>query len=273
MFFDITSDFIGPLPTGTNWFIKFTADSEGANIVASITIPATTTTRRIEMDIKNTPFTFGNYSIPIGQDVHVISQLVEPGFTVVDSGAATMPWVQSSDDYRAIILSIPAAGTGLTTAQAAQLTQVVDNTTSSIQTPSGTIAASIGELLGVRSISTLTEAELTSGPTGGFVGHDLPVWVQAIIIRIATVAPIDVPLTPDSGWFPRDLAVVNIFHGSDLYMRVAVHTISRVIQVGPSDLHSFAIQALETAVWPESVSLQVTFAAGVTGQVFEAILP
>src|SRR5690349_11143623 len=112
MFFDITTDFIGPFPTGTVWFIKYTADAEGNNIVASQTIPATSATRRIELDVRNGGVSFGNYAIPVGQNVHVITQLIQPGNVVVDSGATAIPWVNSSDDYRALLLQIPAAGTG-----------------------------------------------------------------------------------------------------------------------------------------------------------------
>lgn len=272
MFFDITTDFIGPFPTGTVWFIKYTADAEGNNIVASQTIPATSATRRIELDVRNGGVSFGNYAIPVGQNVHVITQLIQPGNVVVDSGATAIPWVNSSDDYRALLLQIPAAGTGLTTTQADQLTQIVNNTTSTKEDTSGPISVPISELLQVQSINTLLASEITSGPQPGFVASDIGEFCWGVLVKIASLGPNDVPLTPDGDWFVRDLAVVRIFRDSELFIRAPIHTTSKIVDLHP-DKASFLIRAIESELWPDTMTVQVNFADGITGQVFLLILP
>jgi hypothetical protein len=272
MFFDITSDFIGPFPTGTVWFIKYTADAEGANIVASQTLPATSNTRRIELDVRNGSVTFGNYAIPVGQNVHVITQLIQPGNVVVDSGATAIPWVQSSDDYRALLLQIPAAGTGLTATQSTQLQEAHDALQIPITTSTGVTTIKLSDLLSQAMLDALTLTEVTPGTPQPFAAQDLPNNAVGLIVRVTDLGPGYASMSPDDGWFRPELAVANFFRGTDLVARVGLHTASRFIYPLPGAWSEWA-SLLFGGTLPPDYSVQVTFAAGNLGRVFFTALP
>lgn len=117
------------------------------------------------------------------------------------------------------------------------------------------------------SMDSLTLQELTSGPQGGFVAAQLAVWIMGVIVRIATV-PEDYRVnTADGDYWVRSLAVVRIYRGSDLWKRVPVHTSSKLIDFTEEGLVS-AVAANLPLQWLLQISVQVTFAPGVTGQVF-----
>jgi hypothetical protein len=273
MSFTVSSDFIGPLPTGSFFDVVISTDSEGANPIVQVGFNTNTTTPSPkQLTIHNSGMLFGNSSATVGQTVHVITQLVQSGTTVVDSGATTMPWVNSSSDNVQLLQDGSHAGDGLTSTQAAQLATVVDNTQTTQEVGGVTTTISVGEQLAAKSIDALTTVEITSGPTSDPVTHNLAVWTQAVLVTITGIAPIDVPQTPDQDYFLRDLAVLRIFHGGNLSMRVPIHTSSRIVDLHTDRLNTI-VTAVEVALWPPAVTLEVDFARGVTGQVFLLLLP
>lgn len=117
------------------------------------------------------------------------------------------------------------------------------------------------------SLDALTLEEVTNGPQGGVVSQNLLFWIYGVIVRIAEVPEQYRVNTADGNYWTKSLAVVRIYRGSDLWKRVPVHTSSKLI--------SFVEEGLETAVsailpiqWLLQISIQVSFAEGVTGQVF-----
>lgn len=117
------------------------------------------------------------------------------------------------------------------------------------------------------SMDALTLQELTAGPQGGVVAAQLLTWIMGVIVRIAEVPPEFHVNTADGLYWTRSLAVVRIYRGSDLWKRVPVHTESKIITFIDEGLTS-AVAAVLPLQWLLQISVQVTFAEGVTGQVF-----
>ena len=117
------------------------------------------------------------------------------------------------------------------------------------------------------SMDSLLLQELTNGPQGDFVAAQLGVWIMGVIIRIAAVPPEFRVNTADGDYWVRSLAVVRIYRGSDLWKRVPVHTSSKLIDFTEEGIVS-AVAANLPLQWLLQMSIQVSFAPGVTGQVF-----
>ena len=117
------------------------------------------------------------------------------------------------------------------------------------------------------SMDALTTIELTNGPQGDFVAAQLGVWIMGVIVRIAAVPPEYRVNTADGDYWTRSLAVVRIYRGSDLWKRVPVHTSSKLIDFTEEGLVS-AVAANLPLQWLLQISVQVSFAPGVLGQVF-----
>lgn len=150
--------------------------------------------------------------------------------------AALLPFVQSE-------------GQALTPIQAQQLDQVHGSTFLSI------------------SLDAMLLQEITSGPQGGVVSQNLGVWIYGVIVRIAQVPPQYRVNTADGNYWSKSLAVVRIYRGADLWKRVPVHTSSKLVSFVEEGLVS-AVAALLPLQWLLQISIQVSFAPGVTGQVF-----
>lgn len=121
-------------------------------------------------------------------------------------------------------------------------------------------------------LDTLTLIGLTPGPVGGFVGAQLPNAVWGILIRLANVPENIHPQTPDDNYWVPTLATVRIFRGSDLWLRIPIHTSSKIINLANEGV-DVAVTNLTATTWLLNMSLQVNFLVGVTGEVFLMKLP
>lgn len=117
------------------------------------------------------------------------------------------------------------------------------------------------------SMDALLLEEITNGPQGGFAAAQLAFWIMGVIVRIASVPPEFRVNTADGDYWVRSLAVVRIYRGSDLWKRVPVHTSSKLIDFTEEGIVS-AVAANLPLQWLLQISVQVSFAEGVTGQVF-----
>lgn len=117
------------------------------------------------------------------------------------------------------------------------------------------------------SLDALLLQELTNGPQGGVVAANLGAWIYGVIVRIAEVPPEFRVDTADGLYWARSLAVVRIYRGTDLWKRVPVHTESKLISFVEEGLVS-AVAAIVPLQWLLQISIQVSFAEGVTGRVF-----
>jgi len=250
-----TSDFVGPLPVGTSIHVNVARDSEGLQSVATAIIDTQIPTGEFRLMDKSTQAWHpGEYAIPTGQTAHVLLELHEPGTTVpIDSGAATYTWTPESN----VAMTAPIVaqgGGGLTSEQSLQLSELhayqVQN----------------------QVLDLLTLLELTNGPSAGPINAQLPSPIFGIIVRLAALPPEIVLDTPDADYSVKTLAVVRVFRGSDLWMRVPIHTTNKIIPLEGEGIVS-AIATAFLQPWLLNMSIQVTFLEGVLGQVFVMRLP
>lgn len=167
---------------------------------------------------------------------------------VVDSGTVQVT-IDNTSGQAALLPFVQAEGQALTSLQAEQLEETHASTFPAI------------------SLDSLTTTELTRGPEAGPVSANLSAWIYGVIVRIATVPPEYHVNTADGDYWTRSLAVVRIYRGADLWKRVPVHTSSKLIDFQEEGLVS-AVTAILPLQWLLQISVQVTFAAGVTGQVY-----
>lgn len=121
-------------------------------------------------------------------------------------------------------------------------------------------------------LDALTLEAFTQGPQGGFVSAQLPRATWGILIRLATVPANISPQTPDGQYWVPTLASVRIFRGSDIWLRIPIHTPSKIINIANEGI-AVAISNLTATTWLLDMTLQVNFLPGVTGEVFRMFLP
>lgn len=122
------------------------------------------------------------------------------------------------------------------------------------------------------SMDALLLEEISSGPQGGVVAAQLGAWIMGVIVRITSVPPEFKVNTADGLYWAKSLAVVRIYRGTDLWKRVPVHTESKLITFVDEGLVA-AVTSILPLQWLLQISIQVSFAEGVQGQVFLMNLP
>lgn len=246
------TDFIGPLPTGSTWEVHLLAASPSEQEIWTTTFGSQQHVVQFTLLTTNgdVAASSGLYVPANGEQTRIRVNLDTPSGQI-DTGVVTAPWdttrglgIQSQEQRQSSITG------GLTPIEAQQLQETHEST-------------ALNQLVDALTLQNLTPAGPSSGPINAF----LPQPIFGVIVRIANV-PVDlIPDTPDGDyWFPS-LAVVRIFRGSDLWMRVPIHTSSKIIPL----LNEGVVAAVSTAIANISIlnlSLQVTFRAGVTGSVF-----
>lgn len=117
------------------------------------------------------------------------------------------------------------------------------------------------------SLDSLTLEEISSGPQGGVVAANLGAWIYGVLVRIREVPPEFRFDTADGDYWVRSLAVVRIYRGSDLWKRVPIHTSSKIVSFVDEGL-TVAVATILPLQWLIQLSVQVSFAEGVLGQVY-----
>lgn len=248
---NLQSDFIGPLPSGTKFVIDVGATgSEGIQAIHQVVPTQLPFTSTILADPAAQGLILGPATYEDGRPITVSAVLRDPSDVAIDGGSQTGTW----NNTRGLQVFLPeytegGGGTGLTPIQAQQLDE----------THASTFPTEL--------VDELTLTELTSGPSGGFVDAALPNAIFGVIVRIATVPPDLHVGTPDGNYWTRTLAVVRIYRGSDLWMRVPIHTSSKIVPLF-GDVITAAVTTLTRTVWIIDMSVQVSFLEGVTGRVY-----
>lgn len=246
-----SSNFIGPLPTGTLVRWSWYADTEETHLIM----------------IQNQPVgvPFGLFTLldpaserlSIGTDLPAEAastalrvNLQQPDNVVIDTGIQLAPFSSTIGLGRQTVLQETTdTGGGLTDEQAIQLTE--------------THASTFTDQL----VDNLTLIPLASGPGPGPINAFLQDTTFGVIVRLATVPEDLVPQTPDGDYWVKTLAVVRIYRGSDMWKRWPIHTSSKLISFGDDSIVA-AVTALTATQWLLNMSMQVTFLPGVTGSVF-----
>jgi hypothetical protein len=270
IFTNFQSDFIGPLPTGSRFGITVYADADATEPIVSWTVETTTNSCQLEPGRAIDGETFGSFAAVDGDTVYVQAQLIQFPSTIVDSSTVSFPWKANSRDF--VVIQHYNTGTGLSSAQAAQLARVDTATQVPVVTDTGTTDYPLSQVLSPVMLDTLTLVEITSGPTSGFVSSVLEQNVVGLICRVTNIDVGYAATSPDDGWYRPELAVINFFRGSDLVGRVGVHTVSRFIYPLPGSWAEW-VTAFLGGTLPPDYSVQVTFATGNLGRVFYTKLP
>lgn len=247
----LQSSFIGPLPSTTIWTLTATRPADEAFVY-------TNSFRNNSNPVQFTPHVQSSLTtnesdpslvVDEGLAVNLNATLqTQGGGAADDSGTGTAIWTNTAG-LTNVIQHQGGSGGGLTDVQAQQLTEVHSSTV-------------IDQV-----VNAITLTEISPGITGDPVSAFLPELVFGVIVRIANV-PIElVPNTPDGDYWLPSLAVCRVFRGSDLWLRVPIHTSSKLISFWTENL-LVGISAVTFTEWLLNLSVQVTFRAGVTGQVF-----
>lgn len=131
----------------------------------------------------------------------------------------------------------------------------------------------IGEAT-IPTINIDTTVPIVSAPSlpGGTVSAVMPLPLFGLIVRISSI-PTDIsPGTPDGDYFFPSLAVVRIFRDADLWLRVPVHTSTKVIPLFGENIQAAVANALALN-WIAAMTYQVSFGPGVVGTVTEMHFP
>lgn len=251
------SSAFGPFPTGTSLTVAVSRDSEGSEVIGFGVIQNVQGNGQFNLyaQTSTSSWSAGQFATAEGATVFLQMQLHEPGVsTPIDSGTVQLVW---APDSNVSLLPQTTGGTssGLTPVQAQQ----VEETHESV----------FPEFL----IDQLTLQPLASVPTSGPVNAFLTSPIFGVIVRIANVPENLVPNTPDGDYWVPSLAVVRIFRGSDLWLRVPVHTSSKLINLWLEGLSLGLADIVLSAGWLLNLSIQVTFREGVTGTVFLMRVP
>lgn len=251
-----STDFIGPFVDDNILRVSITADADGLQAMMgcvlqvgqqrSGSIPFLTS--------RTTQWSVGEHAAPTGSTVFVRLSLESPTQGQVDSGTTQMQWAPESGQALVTQNLAAGAGQGLTTEEATQLARV-DASVSVAITVDSTVPISSG-----------------IHPPGAFVEAQLPVPVFGLIVRITEIPEGLQAQTPDGVYFVKTLAVVSIFRGSDLWMRVPIHTPTKMVPLF-TDVVTAAVATLTAATWIANMSYQVAFGEGVAGEVVEMRFP
>lgn len=251
MLVQLHSDFVGPIAPGSKWDLGIFPSSTDEVPIIREQYPAAANPERVgPMMLPQTVHAAPTVAVPQGSQVFVNVKLLDASNNVIDSGVQTVPWEsQIGLGNQQLVSQVPVSGGGLTPVQAQQLEDVH-------------VATVVNQL-----VNAITLVPLTSFPTGDPVNAFLPSLIFGVIVRLASVPPTVEPNTPDGDYWVKTLAVVRIFRGDDLWLRVPIHTSSKIV-----NLHSEALlmglAEFTVGAWILNLSLQVTFLEGVTGEVF-----
>jgi len=193
---------------------------------------------------------FGSYTLADGVNA-TVKVILSDNSGVLDQTVVQLPWHATTGlGSQAQALAVEhGSGGGLTTDQAQQLAEIHQSTFPS------------------QLIDNITLFPLTNGPEAGPINSFLSDVCFGCIVRLASIPTPPEPQTPDGDYWLKTLAVVRVFRGSDLWLRVPVHTSNRMIPFQVNWLVA-SVDILTANNWLLNMSIQVTFLPGVTGEVF-----
>ena len=249
----VSSDFIGPLPTGSFWhvFLGYGVELNPLQTILEVRAPTATPQSSVflgKSSANSSVVSFNDRAFKDGDQV-LVTVLLESPTTVTDSGAITLPWQADIGQLQLPDQIQETTGGGLTEEQALELSE--------------THASTFPDQL----VDNLTLIALTTGPSPGPINANLLDTTFGVIVRIATVPPDLLPQTPDGDYWVKTLAVVRIYRGSDMWKRYPIHTSSHLISFLDDSVVA-SVTAVTATQWLLNMTLQTTFLEGVTGEVF-----
>jgi hypothetical protein len=250
------SDFIGPLLLPAHLEMTLSRDIEGAQKIGSVEIGVTTTSGLEQlMSRQPSEWTAGFYTAAAGETVYLIMQLVEEQTgDQVDEGHPSFIWAPGSSDALLLPQFMGSGSSGFTSTDRATLQATHD----------WSVPASF--------IDQLTLTEISPGETSLPVQAPLTTWSYGVLIRLTQVPPTAVFNTPDDGYCVKTLAVMRLFRGTDLLLRVPIHRTSQII---PFDGNGVILRIFtaEVDMWAPGLTIEVDFGPSTAGHVYLLKLP
>jgi hypothetical protein len=112
IFVSLTSDFVGPLPSGSFFRLTLSSDPEGDVPILIQTIPTLNPglETQIGSEQSGQSYTSGQNAVAVGATVHVLAELHSPTATI-DSGVTTATWQPTTNLGQHITLASQAQST------------------------------------------------------------------------------------------------------------------------------------------------------------------
>lgn len=247
----LASNFIGPLPAPVSWQVQLVSPTSEVDYFRwTAANQATLPSAVLQLGITGGELGFFDGDAPVeGQPVTVRAQLLDASGQV-DAGETSLPFTRSGElAYQQQQLSGQGTG-GFTSQDRAALTQVQTSTA-------------------VTSLLNLSTLELlpSSAPSAP-VNAVLDLAIFGVIVRLTHVPPQLEPQTPDGDYWVKTLAVVRIFRGQDMWLRIPIHSSSKMIMLTGGDQLQVGIPLVVIEEWVHSITLQVDFDDGVEGEVY-----
>lgn len=149
----------------------------------------------------------------------------------------------------------------------AAITDVANRVTGTLQDGADLVQRTVGELLSQRDESSLTSSSPLGSPTCSPINLDIAgSRVYGIRLEITAYPEEWKFRTPDLAWSLKDLAVIRVYHESQLVGRQGVHTISHTWSPIPFPPYPWIgpLMPLQSA----GTIITVDWAAGVCGELF-----
>ena len=246
----------GPFPSSAIWTLQLNTVSDN-QLVSFQQLQATSPTVFLTPGI-STGWTTQDFSQHVAHDETQVNlqatvQLSGAG-PADDTGTTSVPW-SNTDGIPALLQhTVAQPGQGLTTEQSTQLQETWNST---------------AQVISVDSTVPLVHPP---APPGQTISAVMPVPIFGLIVRLTAIDPLLVAGTPDDNYYTPGLAVATIFRGADIWMRVPVHTPTKMIPLF-GDVVTAAVATITAATWLANMSYQVSFRAGCAGQVVEMRFP
>jgi len=233
-----------------------------------------------------------------GASTDISAQIVTPDDEVLDSGVATFDW-STTEGIPNVISNFTRAnaqGVALNDTQAAQLANSSDNSdtnlslwetftsvtlpslndlintiitgiTATVHTPSADVPTPLAAFFELFTRETLTQSEVTSGPTCESINADISgVTVFSIVLAITSYPDNWFFGGPGQTWGPMDLAVLRVVRGENEVFRTGVHTTSYTLAPPPDVIINSL--TFNIPITPPDYHILVDPAPGVCFQLF-----
>jgi hypothetical protein len=249
-----STNLIGPIPLEWTW--KFSLVDQTTEEVQLFQQISTQGSRNFAFQWLNPAVGIVQANSPRymdGAQARLLVELIDTNFVVQESASVAVHY--DSTTGLPTILQLQEQGQGgLTQEQAEQLAATTE-------------ASALEELT-----DALTLTELTSGPSSGPIVAPLPTVTFGIIVRLVEIPAGLEPQTPDQQYWVKTLATVRVFRGNDLWMRVPVHTPTKIIPFEKEGL-TIWVANLTLTQWLLNIRVLVDFLPGVTGRVYQMHFP
>jgi len=257
MSFHWSSDFIGPTPGDLGLRVSITADADGTQVIMGTFAGNLGDLREGNLEIVGTDhqWSSGQFAAVPGATVHVILSLESQSLGQIDTGNVGMQWQPTSGQAIVTAEHVSTSSGGLTAQQAQELKQSRDATWPA------------------HLVDQLTLQALGTGSSTSPIAGNLTAPVFGVIVRLTAIPAELQPQTPDGIYWVKTLASVLIFRGNDIWLRVPVHTPSKLINLWVEGIALGLADAVLNAGWLLNLTIQVFFLEGVEGEVFLMRVP